>query len=86
MSFRIFLSPKAEDFLKKIDKTNRERIENKLRSLKDNPELGKPLTGRLAGLWSLRVGDYRAIYQIRHEEILIFVLKIGHRKNVYFDR
>lgn len=84
MSFRILLSPKANDFLKKMDKAEKERMENKLRDLKDNPELGKPLTGKLAGLWSLRTGDYRALYQIKREEILVLVLRIGHRKNIYY--
>jgi len=55
----------------------------RLEDLKDNPELGKPLTGRLAGLWSLRTGDYRALYQIRHGELLILVLRIKHRKDAY---
>ena len=83
MSYKILLSPKANDFLEKLDEKDRERMKNKLEDLKDNPELGKPLTGKLAGLWSLRAGDYRALYQIRHNEILILVLKIRHRKNAY---
>ncbi|MBU4070488.1 MAG: type II toxin-antitoxin system RelE/ParE family toxin, partial [Nanoarchaeota archaeon] len=39
--------------------------------------------GRLAGLWSLRFGKYRALYQIRREKLLVLVLRIGYRKNVY---
>ena len=83
MSYKILLSPKANDFLEKLDKKDRKRIKDKLEDLKNNPELGKPLTGRLAGLWSLRTGDYRTLYQIRHGELLILVLKIKHRKNAY---
>ena len=83
MSYKILLSPKANDFLEKLDKKDKERMKNKLEDLKNNPELGKPLTGRLAGLWSLRTGDYRALYQIRHGELLILVLKIKHRKDAY---
>jgi mRNA interferase RelE/StbE len=79
----LFFSKEAEDFLKKLDKEIRLRIFKKLDSLKENPELGKPLTANLAGLWSLRVGDYRAVYQIDNNQLLIFVIKIGHRKNVY---
>ncbi|MBU4116400.1 MAG: type II toxin-antitoxin system RelE/ParE family toxin [Nanoarchaeota archaeon] len=45
--------------------------------------MGKILTGRLAGLWSLRFGKYRALYQIRREKLLVLVLRIGYRKNVY---
>lgn len=83
MSFKILLSPQSDRFLKKLDESTGKRIKDKLRALSNNPELGKPLVGRLAGLWSLRIGDYRAIYQIRRPELLILVLKIGHRKNVY---
>jgi len=83
MSYKILLSPKANDFLEKLDKKDRERMKSKLENLKDNPELGKPLTGKLTGLWSLRTGDYRALYQIKHNELLILVLKIKHRKNIY---
>ena len=83
MSFRILISPQANKLLKKLETLMSERIKKKFKELSINPELGKPLTGKLAGLWSLRVGDYRAIYQIRKSELLIIVLKLGHRKNVY---
>ncbi len=83
MSYKIFLSPKANDFLEKLDKKDKERMKNKLKDLRESPELGKPLIGKLAGLWSLRAGDYRALYQIRDSELLILVLKIDHRKKIY---
>jgi len=83
MRYKVLLSPKTNDFLEKLDKKDKERMKNKLKNLKESPELGKPLTGKLTGLWSLRAGDYRALYQIRHSELLILVLKIKHRKNVY---
>lgn len=83
MSYKIFLSPKSDSFLRKLDDFNRERIKKKLRDLSINPELGKPLVGRLAGLWSLRIEDYRAIYEIKKNELIIYIFKIGHRKNIY---
>jgi mRNA interferase RelE/StbE len=75
----------AKDFLKKLDKPEQKRILDKLEQLKTNPELGKPLTGNLIGLWSLRIGDKRAIYQIFHDKLIVLVIKIGHRKNIYED-
>ncbi len=81
--YSLNLDKNAKTFLKKLDKFEQERILNKLEDLKNNPELGKPLTGNLTGLWSLRFGKYRALYQIRRNELLILVLKLGHRKNVY---
>jgi mRNA interferase RelE/StbE len=73
----------AEKFLKKLDKNLQSRIMARLLSLEDNPRLGVPLTANLAGLWKLRIGDYRAIYEIRDKELIVFVLRLGHRKNVY---
>jgi len=83
MTYRVLLSKKADHFLKRLQNTDQERIRNKLKELSNRPELGKPLVGKLSGLWSLRTGDYRAIYQIRKNELIIFVLQIGHRKNIY---
>jgi len=84
MSFRLLLSPKAQRFLDKLkNKKDKKRIEKKLKELKQNPELGKPLVGRLAGLWTIIFGKYRALYQIRKSELLVLVLKLGHRKNIY---
>ncbi len=83
LSFDIVLSAESEQFLRKCDKAVRNRIIKSLRKLEDEPEKGKPLTSILTGLWSLRIGDYRAIYQIKNNELIILVVKIGHRKNVY---
>ena len=77
------LDKNAKTFLKKLDKFEQEKILNKLENLKDNPKLGKPLTGNLVGLWSLRVGKYRALYRILHEKLIVIVLDIDHRKNIY---
>ena len=83
MSFEIVLTAESEHFIKKCDKAIRNRIMKSLRKLEDEPESGKPLTSILTGLWSLRIGDYRAIYQIKNKELIVIVIKIGHRKSVY---
>jgi mRNA interferase RelE/StbE len=81
--YKIILEKKPENFFRKLERKEQERITRKFNELEKNPELGKPLTANLAGLWSLRFGDYRAIYQIKQSELIILVLKLGHRKNVY---
>ena len=81
--YDIILEKKSENFFRKLERKEQERITKKFNELEKNPELGKPLTANLAGLWSLRFGDYRAIYQIKQSELIIFVLKLGHRKNIY---
>ncbi len=83
MPFDIVLTAESEEFIRKCDKTIRNRILQSLRKFEDEPEGGKPLTSILTGLWSLRIGDYRAIYQINNNELIVVVIKIGHRKNVY---
>ena len=83
MSFVIVLTAESEEFIKKCDKVIRNRIIKSLRKLENEPESGKPLTSILTGLWSLRIGDYRAIYQIKNSELIVVVIKNGHRKNVY---
>jgi mRNA interferase RelE/StbE len=82
--FTVLLHPKAAKELEKIENTTKTRIVERLRDLKDNPErVGKIL--RHSNFWSLRVGDYRAIYEIDRTKRQVVVLFIGHRKKVYDD-
>jgi mRNA interferase RelE/StbE len=81
--YKIILEKKPENFFRKIERKEQERITKKFNELEKNPNLGKPLTANLAGLWSLRFGDYRAIYQIKQNDLIILVLRLGHRKNIY---
>ena len=60
-----------------------QRVQNIIDELSKNPTLGVPLKGVLKGLYKYRVGSYRIIYQIYHSQLLIIVLDIGHRKEVY---
>ncbi len=84
MAFKVFLHPKAAKALEKIEESIRVRIVEKLRELRSRPErVGKRL--RYSDFWSLRVGDYRAIYEIDREKNRVIVLFVGHRKKVYDD-
>jgi len=68
--------------LNKLDKKQCKRLINKIESeISSNPKKGKALTGEYKGLYSYRAGDYRVIYTILKDAILI--LKIGHRKEIY---
>jgi len=49
----------------------------------DPRRFGKALKADLAGLWRYRVGDYRILCQIRDRELLVLVVAVGHRKDVY---
>lgn len=84
MTFTVFLHPKAAKALKKIEEQTRSRITEKLRELRNRPErAGKRL--KYSDFWSLRVGDYRAIYEINRDKNQVIILFIGHRKKVYDD-
>ncbi len=84
MSFKVLLHPKSTRFLSKLDKDLRARIKSRVEELEDHPERrGKRL--RYSDFRTLRIGDYRAIYEIDEEENRVIVLFIGHRKNVYDD-
>ena len=54
-----------------------------LESLRRNPFQGKVLKGELIGRYSYRVGSYRVIYKLHKGELLVLVLDIGHRRDVY---
>jgi mRNA interferase RelE/StbE len=51
----------------------------------DPRQFGKPLRMNLAGLWRYRVGDYRLICRIEEHRLVVLVLKVGHRREVYED-
>lgn len=52
-------------------------------ALDDSRSRGKGLTANLSGLWQYRVGDYRILYYIKDDELIVTVLEIGHRSSVY---
>ena len=84
--YKIILLSAAEKFYRKIALTNQEllsRIDNALDSLKNNPFSGRALKNKLKGKFSLRVGVYRIIYSIKKEELIIYILDIAHRREVY---
>ena len=84
MSFSVLLHPKARDELNKLDESVAQRIKTRLKELRDDPEKkGSKL--RYTDFWRLRIGEYRAIYEIDYQGKRVIILFIGHRKNVYDD-
>jgi mRNA interferase RelE/StbE len=84
MSYSVLLAPAAERQLKALAEPIQKRIVKRLRTLKENP---RPQgVKKLAGeddLYRIREGDYRIIYTIRDKELIVLVVKIGNRKEVY---
>ncbi|MEI0844547.1 type II toxin-antitoxin system RelE/ParE family toxin [Brachyspira pilosicoli] len=74
--------------LEKLDRSIQKRILDFLSELEilDNPRIkGKSLKGDLKEYWRYRVGDYRILSKIIDNELIIMVIDIGHRKNIYND-
>ena len=67
----------------KLDKAVKERVGKAIKKLSEQPDLGKRLTGLLSDRWSYRVGDWRILYKVKKNEVLILILTVGHRRDVY---
>ncbi|HEY8034905.1 MAG TPA: type II toxin-antitoxin system RelE/ParE family toxin [Methylobacter sp.] len=87
MAWTVRLSDDAKRDLQKLDKTLQKRITSFLLDrlqTTDNPRItGKALQGRFSGLWRYRVGDFRLLCRIEDNELIILVIEIGHRKEIY---
>lgn len=84
--YRIVLTRTAEKeyaFIWKTDKALFKRIRAALEYIAKDPHEGKPLKLSLKGKWSYRVGDHRIIYSIDRGILTVYVLNIGHRREVY---
>ena len=86
-SYEVRLGKKAQKSLKKMDKNDSRIImawiSKNLVNCEDPYVHGKSLEGNLKGKWRYRVGDYRLICNIDDEKVVILILVIGHRKEVY---
>jgi mRNA interferase RelE/StbE len=84
MAYRIEVSPVAARQLKKIDRRRLPQIAEKIDSLTTEPRPRgcEKLSGH-DDLYRVRVGDYRIVYGVRDRLVLVAILKIGHRADVY---
>ena len=83
MSYSIEILRVAQKQLAKIDRASQQRIIDGIRSLTEDPRPSgcKKLSGRPA--WRIRIGPYRVIYEIHDDRLLVLVVAIGDRKDVY---
>ncbi|MBE0571382.1 MAG: type II toxin-antitoxin system RelE/ParE family toxin [Ignavibacteriaceae bacterium] len=80
--FRILLTKRALKDLEKLDENNKLRIKEKLNILLSDPiSNSKKLSSPLIGTYRFRAGDYRVIFDIDADKVVI--LHIGHRKDIY---
>jgi mRNA interferase RelE/StbE len=83
MTYRVEISRRAAKAVSSLDKALRRKILAAIEGLSGNPRpVGcKKLAGQEA--WRIRVGDYRVVYEIHDQTLLVLVVDIGHRREIY---
>jgi len=87
LTYSIQWHEEATSDLKKIDRQKQKKVIARIKDYlsKDPLSLGKPLKGIFKGLYRYRYGSYRIIYAIDRESLVILILRIADRKDVYQD-
>lgn len=87
MYYSVEYTPQALKELKKLDKQTRALIigwiERNLVGCENPRQHGKGLTANRSGQWRYRIGDYRVIAEIQDNKVVIMVLSVGHRSEIY---
>jgi len=84
MAYEVRLKPSAERALRKLPREIQRRVAKRLDSLADDPR--PPGCEKLAGddrLFRVRAGDYRVVYEVSDDDLIVLVVTIGHRSDVY---
>ena len=84
MSYAVQVTPAALRQLRKLPPDARRRIQAAIELLAETPRPpgAKKLSGR-SGDWRVRTGDYRIIYEIQDAQLIVLVLAMGHRRDIY---
>lgn len=86
MAWTIEVSQTAQKTLRKLDKTTSNRITKEIIEIaaSENPRnRGIAMAGSFVGHWRYRIGDHRVIAKLLDDRLLIYVVKVGHRREVY---
>ena len=87
MAWTVEISDIAERQLRKLDRPVQERIlgwlNDRIEGCKNPRHFGEPLRGERAGFWRYRIGDYRVLCDIQDKKVIVLVLTIGLRRQVY---
>jgi mRNA interferase RelE/StbE len=86
MAYQVTLTPHADRVIARLPKQVRSRIAQRLALLSDNPR--PPGSIKLSGReeYRIRVGDYRIIYTIQDQRLIVLVIDVGHRGDIYRGR
>lgn len=83
MIYSISIKQSALKALQKIDSPQRARLIEAIDKLKTNPNAGSVLKGEFSGLRRIRIGDYRIVYEVQNQQLIILVVRVAHRREVY---
>ena len=83
MNFSIRIKESAARELRRVARTDRARIVAAIDRLAETPHIGGALKGDLRGLRRVRVGDYRVVYEVRDDELVVLVVRVAHRRDAY---
>lgn len=81
--YRVSIEKAASKEIRKIHPTDQRRIVRKLDELADDPRHPGCAPMRGSDLWKVRVGNYRIVYEIGDELLVVVVVRVRHRKDVY---
>ena len=81
--YAVQFTREAKKRIDKLDASIKKIIKKAIDSLAQNPYRGKPLSHELAGLYSYRTSDYRIVYKIEEAQLIIIVITVGHRREIY---
>jgi mRNA interferase RelE/StbE len=84
LAYRIEFAPRADREFRALERSTQVKLSRRIDALAENPRPQgiKKLAGE-EDLYRFRVGDYRVIYQIREKSLLVLVVRVGHRADVY---
>ena len=83
MTYFVRIKGSAAKELRRIDRPVRVRIVEAIDGLAENPLRGTALKGELKGLRRIRVGEYRIVYEIQDQVLVVLVVRVRHRRDVY---
>ncbi len=82
--YKLLYTEEAKKEISKIkDSHLKLKIQEAAEEIAKDPAIGKALTRELKGRYSYRVSDYRMIYRIYHDQVIVLILTVGHRREVY---
>ncbi|HVR97229.1 MAG TPA: type II toxin-antitoxin system RelE/ParE family toxin [Thermoanaerobaculia bacterium] len=87
MAWRVELDERAIKDLRRLDRPVAQLIlrylHERVAAAEDPRQFGKALTGNMRGLWRYRVGDYRLVCRLEEDRLLVLVVAVGHRSQIY---